>query len=170
MSDGGLARLSPAALQVLPRHAREAIAAHLAGRRYRAPLDLDALRQVRGAFVTLRRRADGGLRGCIGVVEPSRPLAETVAAAGKPVNGLVAGPALRKALKLGVSDASTRGLMDASTRGLMMKLTPILSGSRFRASMPSILTTSLSGKPLKRTSSSRIRSSLERMACRPLLV
>ena len=64
---------------MLPRLAREAITAHLAGRRYRAPLDLDELRQVRGAFVTLRRRADGELRGCIGVVEPSRPLAETVA-------------------------------------------------------------------------------------------
>lgn len=35
--------------------------------------------QPRGAFVTLRRREDGELRGCIGTMEPERPLAEAVA-------------------------------------------------------------------------------------------
>ena len=79
MSDDGPARLSPAARAALPRLARDAIAAHLAGRRSRPPCDVDDLRQVRGAFVTLRRRDNGELRGCIGVVEPSQPLAETVA-------------------------------------------------------------------------------------------
>jgi len=37
-----------------------------------------ALAQKRGAFVTLTRRADGELRGCIGYVAPMYPLVETV--------------------------------------------------------------------------------------------
>lgn len=37
------------------------------------------LREALGVFVTLRRRSDGELRGCIGYVEPRFPLAEGVA-------------------------------------------------------------------------------------------
>jgi AmmeMemoRadiSam system protein A len=39
------------------------------------------LRTRRGAFVTIRRRADHELRGCIGFVEPIWPLADAVAQA-----------------------------------------------------------------------------------------
>ena len=56
--------------------AREAIAAHLAGRRPRLPSG-DVGRH--GAFVTLRQAADGELRGCVGQLESSDPLVETVA-------------------------------------------------------------------------------------------
>ena len=57
--------------------AREAIAAHLAGRRPRLPVgDVSG----HGAFVTLRQNADGELRGCVGQIESSDPLVETVAA------------------------------------------------------------------------------------------
>jgi AmmeMemoRadiSam system protein A len=60
--------------------AREAIAAHLEGRPWVAATASEhaALRVPQGAFVTLRRRADHSLRGCIGHVQPERPLAETV--------------------------------------------------------------------------------------------
>lgn len=34
--------------------------------------------ECRGVFVTLRRRADNDLRGCVGIVEPRYPLAEAV--------------------------------------------------------------------------------------------
>jgi len=40
-----------------------------------------ALSHRRGAFVTLKRRADGELRGCVGFVEPLYPLFEAVARA-----------------------------------------------------------------------------------------
>ena len=39
------------------------------------------LSEKRGAFVTLTRRVDGELRGCIGYVEPLFPLVETVSRA-----------------------------------------------------------------------------------------
>jgi hypothetical protein len=42
--------------------------------------DSPALRESRGAFVTLTRRDDGDLRGCIGEILPRRPLPEAVAA------------------------------------------------------------------------------------------
>jgi AmmeMemoRadiSam system protein A len=62
--------------------AREAIAAHLEGRAAATPPgEHPALQAPRGAFVTLRRRADHVLRGCIGYVQPERPLVETVAEA-----------------------------------------------------------------------------------------
>jgi len=61
--------------------AREAIAAHLEGRSCATACEHAALRVPQGAFVTLRRRADHSLRGCIGYVQAERPLAETVAEA-----------------------------------------------------------------------------------------
>jgi AmmeMemoRadiSam system protein A len=37
-----------------------------------------ALAAPRGAFVTLRRRSDGELRGCVGIIEPRYPLGDAV--------------------------------------------------------------------------------------------
>jgi AmmeMemoRadiSam system protein A len=50
------------------------------------PLDPDGpshpeLQRHRGAFVTLERRRDGALRGCVGIPEPVYPLADAVARA-----------------------------------------------------------------------------------------
>jgi AmmeMemoRadiSam system protein A len=39
------------------------------------------LRERRGAFVSLKRKTDGALRGCVGFVEPRYPLFEAVARA-----------------------------------------------------------------------------------------
>jgi AMMECR1 domain-containing protein len=58
--------------------AREAIAAHLAGREAVLPRVTGALAEPRGAFVTLHRRSDGELRGCVGVLRPEEPLASAV--------------------------------------------------------------------------------------------
>ena len=63
----------------LLRAAREAIAAQLAGRKAVLPPPTGGLRGARGAFVTLRRAADGELRGCVGHMEADEPLLETVA-------------------------------------------------------------------------------------------
>jgi AmmeMemoRadiSam system protein A len=77
----GLPELSAVARVRLITLAREAIAAHLEGRPY-APLEEDpALCVPRGAFVSLKQRAGQVLRGCIGYVQPERPLAQAVAAA-----------------------------------------------------------------------------------------
>lgn len=77
----GTEDLSPAARARLLALAREAIAAHFEGRPP-APREEDPVLSVpRGAFVTLKRRSDHTLRGCIGYVQPDRPLAETVAEA-----------------------------------------------------------------------------------------
>jgi len=62
----------------LLRLARESIASHLARTRLILPAATGALAEPRGAFVTLRRRQDGELRGCIGNLVSDRPLAETV--------------------------------------------------------------------------------------------
>jgi AmmeMemoRadiSam system protein A len=76
--------LAPGSRELLVRLARASIEAHLAGHD-RPPADpapdgLDPeLRENRGAFVTLRRRADGHLRGCVGRVESDESLVETVA-------------------------------------------------------------------------------------------
>jgi AmmeMemoRadiSam system protein A len=59
--------------------AREAIAARLSGRTPSTPKPEGPLATPRGAFVTLRRRADGELRGCVGRLLASEPLAATVA-------------------------------------------------------------------------------------------
>jgi len=58
--------------------AREAIAAHLAGREAVLPRLTGALAEPRGAFVTLHRRSDGELRGCVGVLRPEQALASAV--------------------------------------------------------------------------------------------
>ena len=63
----------------LLRAAREALRAHFAGREPDLPPAQGALAQPWGAFVTLHRRADGELRGCVGMMQSSRPLVETVA-------------------------------------------------------------------------------------------
>jgi AmmeMemoRadiSam system protein A len=63
----------------LVRVAREAIAARLRGASVALPEAAGALAQRRGAFVTLRRRDDGELRGCVGRMQSDRPLLETVA-------------------------------------------------------------------------------------------
>jgi AmmeMemoRadiSam system protein A len=58
--------------------ARQAIEARLGGRSLLEEPALGALAERRGAFVTLRRRSDGELRGCVGYVEPLYALAEAV--------------------------------------------------------------------------------------------
>jgi AmmeMemoRadiSam system protein A len=59
--------------------ARAAIAARLEGRPF-APVEVaGVLAGPRGAFVTLHRRSDGDLRGCIGRMVSEGPLARTVA-------------------------------------------------------------------------------------------
>jgi AmmeMemoRadiSam system protein A len=61
--------------------ARRAIQARLSGAEL-PPEEADAaLRERRGAFVTLRRRETRELRGCVGYVEPRYPLVESVARA-----------------------------------------------------------------------------------------
>jgi AmmeMemoRadiSam system protein A len=64
--------------QALLAAARESIAAHFERRRPRLPSAAGVLGECRGAFVTLHGR-DGDLRGCIGMMQPARPLLETVA-------------------------------------------------------------------------------------------
>jgi AmmeMemoRadiSam system protein A len=67
--------------RILLAVARRAIEARLRGVELASEAADDALRVPRGAFVTLRRRDDGELRGCVGYVEPRYPLVETVAQA-----------------------------------------------------------------------------------------
>jgi AmmeMemoRadiSam system protein A len=76
---GPIAELSQDERRVLLAAAREAIAAQLAGRRAERPPASGAMAQRRGAFVTLRRAGDGELRGCVGQMEASEPLLDTVA-------------------------------------------------------------------------------------------
>lgn len=63
----------------LLRVAREALVEHLEGRAYRPPGGSAAVRQPRGAFVSLHRREDDDLRGCVGVMESEEPLVAIVA-------------------------------------------------------------------------------------------
>jgi AmmeMemoRadiSam system protein A len=73
--------LGPDEQRRLLRVARSAIEARLRGQpRPDEPAD-GILAEPRGAFVTLRRRADRELRGCVGYVEPRYSLLETVARA-----------------------------------------------------------------------------------------
>ena len=74
-------RLSTADRARLLELAREAIAARLKGERPPARDFGGALSERRGAFVTLTRRADGSLRGCVGYVHAAFPLWETVSRA-----------------------------------------------------------------------------------------
>ncbi len=59
--------------------ARESIAAHLGGRAARLPTASGALARRQGAFVTLHRLEDGGLRGCVGTMRAEESLLGTVA-------------------------------------------------------------------------------------------
>ncbi len=76
MSSG---ELSEEDRRLLLRVAREALVAHFEGREYRPPEGSPAVREARAAFVSLHRRADDDLRGCVGVMESEEPLAENVA-------------------------------------------------------------------------------------------
>jgi hypothetical protein len=77
----GLGDLSPEARRRLVETARRAIAERLAGWPVPETDDapLEELRRCAGAFVTLTRRKDGQLRGCVGLTEPSLPLGQVVA-------------------------------------------------------------------------------------------
>jgi AmmeMemoRadiSam system protein A len=61
----------------LPAIARAAIAEALGGSAGAEPPAADH-DELRGVFVTLRRRDDGDLRGCVGMIEPRFPLMEAV--------------------------------------------------------------------------------------------
>jgi hypothetical protein len=77
------APLAPEEGRVLLTLARRAIARKLRQPVGELPELPFRLREALGVFVTLRRRADGELRGCIGYVEPRFPLAEGVAHAAR---------------------------------------------------------------------------------------
>jgi hypothetical protein len=75
---GSLPPLTDDERRTLLAIAREAIAARLEGRVRGLPAaGAPRLWRVQAAFVTLRQGGD--LRGCIGTIHPTRPLAETVA-------------------------------------------------------------------------------------------
>jgi uncharacterized protein len=65
--------------RLLLRVARGALCAHLAHDVPRLETGSSAVHAPRGAFVSLHRRDDGGLRGCVGVVESREPLLHNVA-------------------------------------------------------------------------------------------
>ena len=71
--------LGPDRQQALVRFARLSILAAVTGGRKPQPPEGPGLERERGAFVTLRRRADDGLRGCVGLVRADRPLVDVVA-------------------------------------------------------------------------------------------
>lgn len=71
--------LTAAERETLLRVARESIAGHFAGTPQAPWTARGALGEPRGAFVTLHRREDGELRGCVGMMRSDRPLVETVA-------------------------------------------------------------------------------------------
>jgi len=75
----GVGELSPEERRFLVRVAREALAAHFEGRAYQPPEGNPAVREPRGAFVSLHRREDDDLRGCVGVMESEEPLVRNVA-------------------------------------------------------------------------------------------
>jgi AmmeMemoRadiSam system protein A len=66
----------------LVRFARLSIRAALTGGRKPERPEGPGLEDERGAFVTLRRRADAVLRGCVGLVRADRPLVDVVADVG----------------------------------------------------------------------------------------
>jgi len=65
--------------RTLLRVARSALEAHFAGRAPELPAARGSLAARYGAFVTLHRREDDELRGCVGQMQSDRPLVETVA-------------------------------------------------------------------------------------------
>lgn len=83
--------------------AREAIAARLANREASLPPLEGGLAAARGAFVTLRRALDGGLRGCVGRLEADAPLLVTV-------------------IDMAVAAAMRDGRFDPVTRGELVSL------------------------------------------------
>lgn len=74
-------RLSEGDRQRLLAIARHAIASRLGGQAPAPPEASGVLGEKRGVFVTLRRRRDGELRGCVGFSEARFPLGEAVARA-----------------------------------------------------------------------------------------
>jgi hypothetical protein len=78
-----VAALGPEERGQLLALARESIAASLERRKPRKGDLAPRLLDPGGAFVTLTRRRDGELRGCIGYVEAVRPLADAVAEAAR---------------------------------------------------------------------------------------
>jgi AmmeMemoRadiSam system protein B/AmmeMemoRadiSam system protein A len=70
--------LTPAEKQELLRIARNSVETAVREKKFYAPPadEPEALRNARGAFVTLKEH--GNLRGCIGYMSPVKPLAETV--------------------------------------------------------------------------------------------
>jgi AmmeMemoRadiSam system protein A len=62
----------------LPALARQAIAERLGRPGPEPAIPSAPLDEPRGVFVTLRRRVDDDLRGCVGIVEPRYPLGEAV--------------------------------------------------------------------------------------------
>lgn len=74
-SDAG--QLAAEDRRILLAAAREAIRCAIEGERFIPPRASPALERPAGAFVTLRR--SGALRGCIGVLDSSRPLLDSVA-------------------------------------------------------------------------------------------
>ena len=75
----GAGELTPEERRVLLAAARESIAAHLGRRPARLPAPSGTLARKQGAFVTLHRREDGELRGCVGMMRAEEPLLGTVA-------------------------------------------------------------------------------------------
>jgi AmmeMemoRadiSam system protein A len=73
--------LSPEGRRALLEWARAALEAHLSGRPCQAQEHADELRRPAGAFVTLRRRSDHELRGCVGMMDTEESLAAVVAEA-----------------------------------------------------------------------------------------
>lgn len=71
-------RLSESERHALLELARGAIASRLGRPGPEPPRSTGTLREKRGAFVTLRRKQDGELRGCVGFSEARFPLAEAV--------------------------------------------------------------------------------------------
>ncbi len=65
--------------RLLLQVARLALQSHFSGRSAPLPEGSPAVRASGGAFVTLRRREDDELRGCVGLMETAEPLLETVA-------------------------------------------------------------------------------------------
>lgn len=75
------APLSAESRRALLALARASIAARLEGQPLALPDPADELRQPGSAFVTLRRRSDRELRGCVGLLDREVTLAEVVAEA-----------------------------------------------------------------------------------------
>ena len=73
--------ISPAGRRALLEWARSSLAAHLVGQPCQAADHAAELRRPGGAFVTLRRRSDHELRGCVGLMETQESLASVVAEA-----------------------------------------------------------------------------------------